>query len=47
VHIKPKAIHYNDYVDNFAKDYMYLRCIQNINAVWSCEPVQALPSDQL
>eukprot|EP00124_Ichthyophonus_hoferi_P004027 Ihof_evm3s398 gene=Ihof_evmTU3s398 len=32
-HIRPRAIHYAEYVDNFAPDYMYLKCIQNINSV--------------
>lgn len=32
-HLRPKCIHDPDIVDAFAKDYMYLACIQFINSV--------------
>jgi serine/threonine-protein phosphatase 2A activator len=32
-HIRPKAIHDKDVVDEFAKDYMYLACIQFVESV--------------
>lgn len=27
-HIKPKCVHYAEYLEGFAKDYLYLQCIQ-------------------
>ena len=32
-YIKPKSIHDNELVDEYAKDYMYLACIKFINSV--------------
>ena len=32
-HIRPKAIHDKDIVDEFSKDYMYLACIQFVDSV--------------
>ncbi|KAI8918205.1 hypothetical protein DFJ77DRAFT_286205 [Powellomyces hirtus] len=32
-HIRPKAIHDPDIIDEFSKDYMYLSCIKFINSV--------------
>ncbi len=32
-YIKPKTIHDNEVLEEFAKDYMYLACIQFINSV--------------
>lgn len=32
-HIRPKAIHDKDVVDEFSKDYMYLACIQFVDSV--------------
>ena len=32
-HIKPKAIHDKDIVDEFSKDYIYLACIQFVDSV--------------
>lgn len=32
-HLKPKAIHDPEILEEFSKDYMYLQCIQFINSV--------------
>lgn len=32
-HLRPKAIHDTEILDEFSKDYMYLACIQFINSV--------------
>jgi serine/threonine-protein phosphatase 2A activator len=32
-YIRPKSIHDNDIVSEFAKDYMYLSCVKFINSV--------------
>jgi hypothetical protein len=32
-HIRPKAIHDKDVVEEFSKDYMYLACIQFVDSV--------------
>lgn len=39
-YIRPKSIHDDDIVSEFAKDYMYLSCVKFINSVsntsWQC-----------
>ena len=42
-YIRPKAIHDDDIVNEYSKDYMYLACIKFINAVSirDCKDVRA------
>ena len=42
-YIKPKSIHDNELVDEYAKDYMYLACIKFINSVGLVVPHSPSP----
>lgn len=38
-HLRPKAIHDNDILEEFSKDYMYLSYIRYINSVRTSHPL--------